>query len=152
MVDYIQPNDPRYFTDQERTGPRTGRNLAEHGSQLKTERKIVGGRSSQSTRRQVAPSFLAQGLHVEWYLIRTLSSETPLTHHRWRLSDPSRAAAAIFGAMNIDHLPPQQLSSDSTLSGWTLYPEPVFDYVGGSHVAHHHVNDEQHDHQDQVCP
>jgi hypothetical protein len=41
--------------------------------------------------------------------------------------------------MNIDRLPSQQLSSDSTLSGWTLYP---VDYAEGSS---HHVNDEQHD-------
>ncbi|KAI9455360.1 hypothetical protein BJY52DRAFT_1224704 [Lactarius psammicola] len=46
--------------------------------------------------------------------------------------------------MDIDHLPPQQLSSDSTLSGWTLYPEQVFDYAGGSYVAPHHVNNEHH--------
>lgn len=48
--------------------------------------------------------------------------------------------------MDIDHLPPQRLSSDSTLSGWTLYPEPVFDYAGGSYVSPHHVDDE-HDYQ-----
>ncbi|KAH9022577.1 hypothetical protein EDB85DRAFT_2151716 [Lactarius pseudohatsudake] len=51
--------------------------------------------------------------------------------------------------MDIDHLPPQQLSSDSTLSGWTLYPSPVFDYAGDSCVAPHHVNVHQHDYQQQ---
>ncbi|KAH9025487.1 hypothetical protein EDB84DRAFT_1440399 [Lactarius hengduanensis] len=53
--------------------------------------------------------------------------------------------------MDIDHLPPQQLSSDSTLSGWTLYPSPVFDYAGtgDSCVAPHHLNVHQHDYQQQ---
>jgi hypothetical protein len=40
--------------------------------------------------------------------------------------------------MNIDRLPLQQLSSDSTLSGWPLYP---VDAEGSSH----RVKDEQHD-------
>ena len=54
--------------------------------------------------------------------------------------------------MDIHHLPPQQISSDSTLSGWTLYPEQVFTfaYAGGSYLAHHHVNGEQ-EHQPEVC-
>jgi hypothetical protein len=54
--------------------------------------------------------------------------------------------------MDIHHLPPQQLSSDSTLSGWTLYPEQVFTfaYAGGSYLAPHHVNSEQ-QHQPEVC-
>ncbi|KAH9171957.1 hypothetical protein EDB89DRAFT_2174220 [Lactarius sanguifluus] len=53
--------------------------------------------------------------------------------------------------MDIGHLPPQQLSSDSTLSGWTLYPSPVFEHAGtgDSCVAPHHVNVHQHDHQQQ---
>ncbi|KAI9437681.1 hypothetical protein H4582DRAFT_2077275 [Lactarius indigo] len=53
--------------------------------------------------------------------------------------------------MDIDHVPPQQLSSDSTLTGWTLYPSPVFDYAGtgDSCVTPHHVNVQQHDYQQQ---
>lgn len=50
-------------------------------------------------------------------------------------------------------MPPQQISSDSTLSGWTLYPEQVFTfaYAGGSYLApHHHVNSDQ-EHQPEVC-
>ena len=59
--------------------------------------------------------------------------------------------------MDNHHLPPHQLSSDSTLSGWTLYPEQAFafDYAGssgGSYLAPHHVNSEQHAYQPEVFP
>ncbi|KAF8271496.1 hypothetical protein EI94DRAFT_1797014 [Lactarius quietus] len=52
--------------------------------------------------------------------------------------------------MDIHHLPPQRLSSESTLAGWTLYPEQVFafDYAGASYLSPHHVNGERrHDYQ-----
>lgn len=98
------------FTDQERTG----RNLAEHGSwhgsQLKTESIIMGGRSSQSDPPPGGPKLLAQGLHAEWYLIRTLPSEIssdppplasqrPVHRHRhiWRHGHrPSTPATALL--------------------------------------------------------
>ncbi|KAF8265978.1 hypothetical protein EI94DRAFT_1702081 [Lactarius quietus] len=44
---------------------------------------------------------------------------------------------------NIHQLPPEQLSSDSTLSGWTLYPEQS----GGLYLLPHHMNGEQNDYQ-----
>lgn len=59
--------------------------------------------------------------------------------------------------MDIHHLPPKQLSSDSTLSGWTLYPEQsfAFDYAGrsgGSYLEPRHVNEQQHDYRTEVRP